>query len=166
MLLRHSLCSKDQQRTSQLHPMFFVVSKNPVRTARQCSVMLSAETGQSHTNRYSGFRCPTSFPVSMPRASRFARLPCGLRSCGDPETLGRGPEYVHGIAFRASRTERGRIMAVARHEPDARPARDAPEHIPRDCADALPGQCVPGTEAHSAQSPSAQRPADDPGSFE
>lgn len=51
-----------------------------------------------------------------------------------------------------------------RHEPDDPPVHDAPERIPRDCADALPGQYAPGIADHNGQNPSAQSVADDPGS--
>ena len=58
MLLITKLAEKKNIRQTCLFPL-------PSAFGRQCSVMPSAEAGQSHTNRYSGCRCPTSFPVGI-----------------------------------------------------------------------------------------------------
>src|ERR1700754_1235426 len=78
--------------------------------SRQSCVKLSAETGQSLTNRYPWFRCPHSFQVHMLlRASGFARLPC-VKAGGVtdlPRNPRREPQYVHAVPLVAQQSGKG-----------------------------------------------------------
>ncbi len=69
----------------------FLCTAIPKSLFRQCYESPSAETGLSHTNRYSGCRCTNSFPVVV---LRIAGLDADTKSRIDP---GWGPEYGRSV---------------------------------------------------------------------